>query len=54
LNADSKPNLQRTIIGIVLPAALVGLTILPLFLFQERLPDPLATHWGRGASRTTA
>jgi hypothetical protein len=24
---------------------LVGLTLLPLLLFRDRLPDPLATHW---------
>lgn len=36
----------RVLISIVLPIALIALTLLPLFIFRDRLPDPLATHWG--------
>jgi hypothetical protein len=45
LNDDDRA-LDRNILGIVVPIALVVLTLLPLFLYQDRLPDPLATHWG--------
>jgi hypothetical protein len=38
--------LPRIIVGVVMPVSLIALTLLPLFWFQERLPDPLATHWG--------
>jgi hypothetical protein len=46
LSADGNLTLQRNIVGIVVPITLVVLTMLPLLLFQARLPDPLATHWG--------
>jgi len=36
----------RVIVGIAFPLAMVVLSLLPLFLFRERLPDALATHWG--------
>ena len=42
-------SLIRMLISIILPVALIALTVLPLFIYQERLPDPLATHWGTNA-----
>lgn len=37
---------RRIALGVVLPAALVVLALLPLVLFEARMPDPLASHWG--------
>jgi uncharacterized membrane protein len=36
---------RRIGLGIVLPAAIVILALLPLWLFEVRLPEPLASHW---------
>lgn len=36
---------RRVGLGVVLPAALVILALLPLWLFEVRLPEPLASHW---------
>ena len=38
----------RALLGVGLPVGLVTLTLLPFLLFGERLPDPVATHWGGG------
>ena len=38
--------LIRRILGAVLPSAFIILAMLPFFLFRERLPDPIAVHWG--------
>lgn len=36
----------RRVIGTVLPLGFIALTVFPLFVFQDRLPEPIATHWG--------
>jgi hypothetical protein len=33
-------------LGVALPATLVVLALLPLVLFEARMPEPLASHWG--------
>ena len=43
-----RDELYRAILGWVLPLSLVVITLLPLLIFRERLPDPIATHWGAG------
>ncbi|MEJ0100273.1 MAG: hypothetical protein WDO12_11255 [Pseudomonadota bacterium] len=37
--------LLRTTLGIVLPVAILAAALLPLWLFQARLPAPIASHW---------
>jgi uncharacterized membrane protein len=36
---------RRIGLGIVLPAAIFILALLPLWLFEARLPEPMASHW---------
>jgi hypothetical protein len=37
---------MRVMLGIALPTLTMCATLLPLWLRRERLPEPLATHWG--------
>jgi hypothetical protein len=41
-------------LGIVLPLALILLALLPLLLYQGRLPDPMATQWGTDGSASNS
>lgn len=45
---DQRHNLHRIILGSVLPLSLLVLALVPLLLFRERLPEPIATHWAAG------
>ena len=36
---------RRIALGVVLPVAIVIAALLPLWLFEARLPEPLASHW---------
>jgi hypothetical protein len=45
---DKRQAMHRMLLGSVLPLSLVLLALAPLLLFRERLPDPIATHWGGG------
>lgn len=43
---------RRVVLGIVVPCALVVIALLPLWLFQDRLPEPMASNWNwRGQPR---
>jgi uncharacterized membrane protein len=46
MNFRDNETLIRRILGILLPSVFIILTMLPFFLFRERLPDPVAVHWG--------
>lgn len=37
---------QRLVVGVLLPAAFLGLWIVPVLLFAGDLPDPIAIHFG--------
>ena len=44
----SVPASRRLVAGIVLPVAIVAVSVVPWILVWSRLPDPVATHWGLG------
>lgn len=46
MNTTTPSPLLRPALGIVLPLLLVVAALLPFWLYQARLPEPLATHWG--------
>lgn len=46
MNFGSNETLIRRVLGILLPSVFIILTMLPFFLFRERLPDPVAVHFG--------
>lgn len=37
--------LIRLIVGFALPVAMIVMALLPFILYQDRLPDPMASHW---------
>lgn len=45
MNGRGSDALLRAVLGIALPLLLLVAAMLPLWLFQERLPEPIATHW---------
>lgn len=46
MNTTRNQRLLRAFMGSVLPVALLLVAVLPMLWLRERLPDPLATHWG--------
>ena len=48
MNSSAGETLIRRVLGVVLPSVFIILAMLPFFLFRERLPDPIARHWGIG------
>lgn len=46
MNTTTPSPLLRPALGIVLPLLLVVAALLPFWLYQARLPEPLAAHWG--------
>ena len=38
--------LIRVVVGFILPLAMFIMALLPLFLYHDRLPERLASHWG--------
>jgi hypothetical protein len=44
--ASSAAPLRRLLVGVVIPLGLVVFGVIPALASLDRLPDPVATHWG--------
>lgn len=48
MTVNGRHRLLRAVVGVVFPLALVVVSLLPVLLYGDRLPEPIATHWAAG------